>query len=80
MRRYDYKLFSAALGKRIRQLRKDRGLTLRSLVVQHGYHLTQISRVEKGEGVSVPTLLKLAETFDIPLEKLVAGLGVVDPE
>ena len=80
MQRYDYKLFSTALGKRIRQLRKERGLTLRSLVLLHGYHLTQISRIEKGEGVSVPTLLRLAETFDIPLEKLVEGLGVVDPD
>ena len=78
MLRYDYKQFSAELGKRVRQLRKERGLTLRALVVQHGFHLTQIERIEKGDGISVPTLLRLAETFQIPIEKLIAGLGVVE--
>jgi len=59
------------------QLRKERGLTLRSLVAQHGFHLTQIQRIEKGNGVSVPTLLRLAEAFQIPVETLIAGLGLV---
>jgi transcriptional regulator with XRE-family HTH domain len=78
MLRYDYKEFSAALGQRIRQLRKERGLTLRALVVQHNYHLTQIQRIEKGDGLSIPTLLRLAETFQIPVEKLIANLGVIE--
>ena len=78
MLRYDYKKFSAALGKRVKQLRKERALTLRALVVQHGFHLTQIQRIEKGEGFSVPTLLRLAEVFQIPLETLIAGMGVVE--
>jgi transcriptional regulator with XRE-family HTH domain len=76
--RYDYKEFSAGLGKRIRQLRKERGLTLRALVVQYDFHLTQIQRIEKGDGISVPTLLRLAETFQIPVETLIANLGVVE--
>jgi hypothetical protein len=67
MLRYDYKEFSAALGKRVKQMRKERGLTLRALVVQHGFHLTQIQRIEKG-----------AETFQISVEKLIAGLGLVE--
>jgi len=50
MLRYDYKEFLAALGKRVKQLRKERGLTLRALVIQHGFHLTQIQRNEKGDG------------------------------
>jgi len=78
MLRYDYKEFSAALGKRVKQMRKERGLTLRALVVQHGFHLTQIQRIEKGDGVSVPTLLRIAEVFQIPVEKLIAGLGLVE--
>lgn len=78
MLRYDYKEFSAALGKRVKQMRKERGLTLRALVVQHGFHLTQIQRIEKGDGISVPTLLRLAETFQISVEKLIVGLGVVE--
>jgi transcriptional regulator with XRE-family HTH domain len=75
--RYDYKAFSAELGKKIKQLRKESGLTLRALIVQHNFHLTQIQRIEKGEGISVPTLLRIAEVFQIPLEKLVEGVGLV---
>ena len=75
--RYDYSVFSVELGKRIRQLRKESGLTLRALIVQHGFHLTQIQRIEKGDGISVPMLLRIAQTFQLPLETLVAGLGKV---
>jgi transcriptional regulator with XRE-family HTH domain len=75
--RYDYKAFSAELGKKIKQLRKESGLTLRALIVQHDFHLTQIQRIERGEGISVPTLLRIAEVFQIPLDKLVEGVGLV---
>src|SRR5580704_4917660 len=78
MLRYDYKEFSAALGKRVKQLRKESGLTLRALIVQHGFHLTQIQRIEKGDGISVPMLLRIAQTFQVPFEDLVAGLGKVE--
>src|ERR1700759_5008024 len=75
--RYDYKLFSVELGKRIKRLRKESGLTLRALIVEHGFHLTQIQRLEKGAGISVPMLLRIAQTFRVSLEDLVAGLGKV---
>ena len=78
MLRYDYKKFSAELGKRVKELRKERGLTLRDLIVKHDFHLTQIQRIEKGDGLSVPTLLRIAEVFQIPVEKLVAGLGMTE--
>ena len=79
MLRYDYKDFSAQLGKRLKELRKERGLTLRSMVADHGFHQTQVQRSEKGEGISVPTLLRFAEAFQLPIEKLVAGLGIIAP-
>ena len=78
MLRYDYKKFSAALGKRVKLLRKERGLTLRALVVQHCILLTKLQRIEKGDGLSVQTLLRIAEVFQIPIEELVAGLGLVE--
>ena len=80
MLRYDYKEFSAALGKRVKQLRKERKLTLRALVVQYGFHLTQIQRIEKGDGLSVPTLLRIAEVFQIPVGELVEGLGLIESD
>jgi transcriptional regulator with XRE-family HTH domain len=48
------------------------------LVQNHGFHLTQIARIERGESFSVPTLLRLAEAFQIPLEELIPGLGIVE--
>jgi hypothetical protein len=49
-------------------------------VVQHGFHLTQIQRIGKGDGLSVPTLLRIAEVFQIPVEELVEGLGLIESD
>ena len=76
--RYDYKKFAAALGKRVKQLRKERGLTLRDLIREHDFHLTQIQRIEKGDGLSIPTLLRISEVFQIPVETLIAGIGLAE--
>ena len=74
--RYDSKAFVVELGARLRKIRKESGLTLRALQLEHNYHLSQIQRMEKGEGISLPTLLRVAETFQIPVETLVAGIGL----
>ena len=76
---YDPKQFYVAFGKRVKQLRKDRQVTMRSFVVDHGFHLTQLGRIERGDGISVPTILRLAEVFQEPLESLLAGLGSPTP-
>jgi transcriptional regulator with XRE-family HTH domain len=75
--RYDAKAFATELGARLREVRKASGLTLRVLQIEHNYHLSQIQRVEKGEGISFPTLLRMAETYQVPVERLVEGLGIV---
>ena len=75
--RYDSKAFLVELGTRLRKIRRESGLTLRALQLEHNYHLTQIQRMEKGQGISVSTLLRAAETFQIPVETLVAGIGLV---
>jgi transcriptional regulator with XRE-family HTH domain len=75
MLRYDYEQFRVALGKRIKELRKERGMTHRVMVSDHGFHLTQIARIERGESFSVPTLLRLAETFQVPVGQLISGIG-----
>ena len=76
---YDPNEFYVAFGKRIKQLRKERKVTMRSFVVDHGFHLTQLGRIERGDGISVPTILRLAEIFQEPLETLLAGLGSSTP-
>jgi transcriptional regulator with XRE-family HTH domain len=78
MLQYDYEKFRVALGKRIRELRKARGLTHRVMVSSHGFHLTQIARIERGESFSVPTLLRLAETFQVPVGELISGIGEIE--
>ncbi len=66
------------LGARIKQLRKGRGWTLRDMVVQHGFHLTHWQGFERGKkGISVPSLMQVAELFDMTLCHLLEGLGEV---
>jgi transcriptional regulator with XRE-family HTH domain len=78
MLQYDYEQFRLALGKRIKELRKARGMTHRVMVSDHGFHLTQIARIERGESLSVQTLLRLAETFQVPVGELISGIGEIE--
>ena len=75
---YSYDKFLAELGRKLRQLRIDRGLTLRAMIIQHGFHLAQWQGFEKGKGISVPSLLRMCEVFDLTLEELVGGMGIAD--
>jgi DNA-binding Xre family transcriptional regulator len=72
---YDYERFLAELGARVKQLRKERGLTHRCMISDFGFHLGQLARIEKGEGINAQTLLKLCAALDVTLEDLVRGLG-----
>ena len=75
--RYSYEAFLAELGVKLRQMRIERGWTLRHMIVMHGFHLAHWQGFEKGKGISVPSLLRVCEVFDTSVEELVAGLGVV---
>ena len=71
----DYKAFLAHTAKRIKELRRERGLTLRDMVVVHGYHDSNWRRMER-EGVgSVQSLLRIAKAFGVPLTTITAGAG-----
>jgi transcriptional regulator with XRE-family HTH domain len=76
---YSYELLLDQLGARIKQLRKERGWTLRDMVVQHGFHLSQWQALEAGNrrGVSIPTLLRVAEILSVPPWELLRDLGEV---
>lgn len=75
---YSYEKFLKELGARLRQLRIDRKWTLRVMIVQHGFHLAQWQGFEKGKGISVPSLLRMCEVFDVKLTDLVDGLGLLN--
>ena len=73
--RYRYEDFLRELGAKLRKMRKDQGWTLRQMIVHHGFHLAQWQGFEKGKGISVPTLLRLCDVFNVTLEELVGGIG-----
>ncbi len=76
--RYSYELWLEELGARIKQLRKARGWTLRDMIVQHGFHVTHWQAFERGKkGISVPSLMRVAELFDMTLCQLLEGLGEI---
>ena len=75
--RYDYDEFCLALGQRIKALRKERGMTQRKMVIDCGFHLTQVARMERGDPITLKTLLRVAEVFGMPPNELIAGLGEV---
>ena len=63
---YSYELLLEQLGARLKALRKERGWTLRDMVVTHEFHLTHWQAFEKGNrGMSLPSLLRVAAIFDL---------------
>jgi transcriptional regulator with XRE-family HTH domain len=58
----------AAIGSRLRHLRKERGLTQADLARQIGIQQSDLSRMEKGEyRVSLDNLFKILGVFDLDL-------------
>ena len=79
--RYTYESFLKELGARLKKMRQERGWTLRMMVVEHKFHVTHWQSFENGKAISVPSLLRVCEVFDVSLEDLVRGLGrSVPPE
>ena len=71
----DYEEFLKALAKQIKKMRNERGLTLRDMVVVHGYHDSQWRRMEREGAGGVQSLLRIAKAFSISLSVLLDGLG-----
>ena len=64
----------AAIGSRLRELRKERGLTQAELARQIGIQQSDLSRMEKGEyRVSLDNLFKILSAFDLDLADLFGG-------
>jgi transcriptional regulator with XRE-family HTH domain len=70
----DYKEFLKALGARIKTIRKVRGLSLRDMVVLHGYHDSQWRKYESGGGLTVQSMLRIAKVLKLTVCELVDGL------
>ena len=56
------------VGRKIRQLRRQRKLTQVELADEIGIHQSDLSRMEQGEyKVGLDTLLKILQTFDLSI-------------
>ena len=71
----DYAEFLKLVAERIKTLRKMRGLTLRDMVVTHGYHDSNYRRIEREGAGGIQSLLRISKAFNISLSELLDGLG-----
>jgi len=70
----DYKGFCKALGVHIKQLRKERGWSNRDILLIHGIHDGQWRKYERGGGITVESMLRVAATFGMSLGAFLDGL------
>lgn len=71
------------VGRKIRQLRRQRKLTQVELAEKIGIHQSDLSRMEQGEyKVGLDTLLKILQTFDLSIgdffDEAARGNNVLD--
>lgn len=70
----------AAVGPRLRSLRRERGATLSQLSDITGISVSTLSRLESGQRrPTLELLLPLARAHGVPLDQLVAEDGMDDP-
>jgi transcriptional regulator with XRE-family HTH domain len=69
----------AALGKRVRALRKTRGWTLEEASERMHLDLKHFQKVEAGPraklNITMVTLVRIAEGFGVPMARLFGGRG-----
>ena len=69
----DQAKFFRALGTKVRQLRKEHGYRQEDMI-SFGFSARHWQQIEAGRPITVTTLLRICEVFEIPMEKLVRGL------
>lgn len=69
------KKINLEIGKKIRLLRKERGLTLKQLANRTGLSISLISQIERAKSSSsVSTLYKVATALSVKMEYFFAGI------
>jgi transcriptional regulator with XRE-family HTH domain len=69
-----------ALGRAIRELRKQRGLSQEGLAEAAGMHRTYVGGIERGErNVSFANILRLADALGVPASLLLAHYERIKP-
>jgi len=65
--------FFVSLGARLKQIREERGWRQEDMLT-HGISLRHWQRIEAGKSITVTTLLKIADAFNVPPSELIADL------
>lgn len=65
--------FFRALGQRVREIRKRKGLSQEDMY-SFGFSARHWQQIEAGRPITVKTLLRICEAFGVPLVRLVRGL------
>lgn len=65
--------FFRALGTRVRELRKKRSFSQEDML-SFGFSTRHWQQIEAGRPITVTTLLRICEVFELPMSKLVQGL------
>jgi transcriptional regulator with XRE-family HTH domain len=69
----DETAFFRALGRRVREIRKRKGLSQEDMI-SYGFSARHWQQIEAGRPITVKTLLRISEAFHIPLVRLIRGL------
>ena len=72
--------FEAAIGRNVRQLRQQQGLTVAETAARVGISKAMMSKIENAQtSCSLSTLALLAKGFDVPVTSLFRGADVERP-
>ena len=72
--------FEAAIGRNVRQLRQQHGLTVAEMAAKVGISKAMMSKIENAQtSCSLSTLALLAKGFDIPVTSLFRGADMERP-
>jgi len=71
----EFRCFLKALGARVKQLRKEKKIRLRDIMVSTGYYDAQWRKYEAGGGLTVQSLMKIALALNVSLSCLLDDLG-----
>ena len=65
--------FFQALGRRVRELRKKQGYSQEDMI-SFGFSARHWQQIEAGRPITMSTLLRICDTFEISVERLIRRL------
>lgn len=76
MRNPQDKALLSAFGKRLQDLRREKGLTQEQLAAAIDIHVVTLARLETGKRwIGLPTLRKIASTLGVQIKDLFEGVN-----